>query len=218
MGRRDSERGQTVVEFGLICSALFLLIFIIVDCGRLFFQFTDVSAAARYGARWGSVVGGTCLARPYTLQADWCSNWGTNHPNGTDDFWDIYGNYPLQGTAACPLGYDPSFTGYYTIGSSISGTSTTILGAVSERFDTNNTTGGVGQSSPLIVGGLTPGFDLGHTYVCIQLNGATYSSGTWTVEPGDGIVVFVYAPAQATDSLDPVAHVNLVASAQYEVE
>ncbi|HZU14468.1 MAG TPA: TadE/TadG family type IV pilus assembly protein [Chloroflexota bacterium] len=221
MRRRDGESGQTLVEFGIICSALFLFVFIIIDCGRMFFQFTAVSAAARYGARWGSVVGGSCLDVPISTSSlgnDWCNNWGNSYVGGTDSFWNVYGNYPLQGASACPTGYDSSFTGYYTVSGNVSSTTTTILGAVAERFDTSNTSGSQGSSSPLLVGGLTPGFDLSHTYVCIQLNGATDSDGTWTVKAGDSVAVFVYAPAQATDSLDPVAHVNLVASSQYQVE
>ena len=51
--RRD--RGQALVEFGLVLPILLLLIFGLVDLGRAVYAQNALSEAARDGARWGSV-------------------------------------------------------------------------------------------------------------------------------------------------------------------
>lgn len=49
------ERGQALVEFGLVLPILLLLIFGLVDFGRAVYAQNALSEAARDGARWGSV-------------------------------------------------------------------------------------------------------------------------------------------------------------------
>ena len=55
---RDSdraERGQTIVEFALVISFLFLIIFGLVEFSRLFFSYATMSHGTREAARWGIV-------------------------------------------------------------------------------------------------------------------------------------------------------------------
>jgi Flp pilus assembly protein TadG len=46
-----SDRGQSLVEFALVLPLLLLLVFGIIDAGRLIFTYNDVSNAARSGVR-----------------------------------------------------------------------------------------------------------------------------------------------------------------------
>jgi hypothetical protein len=52
-GQRD--RGQTLVEFSLVAVLLFMLIFAIIDFGRLFFAYATMSNGVREGARYGII-------------------------------------------------------------------------------------------------------------------------------------------------------------------
>jgi Flp pilus assembly protein TadG len=52
---RRTGRGQTLVEFALVFPIFILLLFGLIDVGRLIFATTAVSNAAREGARAGSV-------------------------------------------------------------------------------------------------------------------------------------------------------------------
>ena len=45
------ERGQTIVEFALVISFLFLIIFGIVEFSRLFFSYATMSHGTREAAR-----------------------------------------------------------------------------------------------------------------------------------------------------------------------
>jgi Flp pilus assembly protein TadG len=45
------QRGQSLVEFGLIAPLFFLIIFLSIDFARLAYTYTAISAAARDGAR-----------------------------------------------------------------------------------------------------------------------------------------------------------------------
>ena len=51
----DRSRGQALVEFALVFPILALLIFGLVDFGRVVYTQNAISQAAREGARWGSV-------------------------------------------------------------------------------------------------------------------------------------------------------------------
>lgn len=53
--RRDST-GAALVEFAIIAPLLFLLIFGIIDFGRVFFLINNLTNAAREGARLGAVL------------------------------------------------------------------------------------------------------------------------------------------------------------------
>lgn len=55
--RRTSatERGQNMVEFGMVVTVLVLLILVIVDLGRVTYTYIALSNAVREGARYGII-------------------------------------------------------------------------------------------------------------------------------------------------------------------
>jgi len=53
---RKNESGQTLVEFALIASLLFLILFGIIEFGRIFHAYLVVTSAAREGARKAAVT------------------------------------------------------------------------------------------------------------------------------------------------------------------
>jgi Flp pilus assembly protein TadG len=53
----EMEPGQTIVEFALVISFLFLIIFGLVEFSRLFFSYATMSHGTREAARWGIVEG-----------------------------------------------------------------------------------------------------------------------------------------------------------------
>ena len=53
---RKNESGQPLVEFALIASLLFLILFGIVEFGRIFHAYLVVTSAAREGARKAAVT------------------------------------------------------------------------------------------------------------------------------------------------------------------
>jgi Flp pilus assembly protein TadG len=55
--RRDSEKGATLVEFAFVFPLLMLLLFGIIEFGRLITTFVTVSTASREGARYGTAIG-----------------------------------------------------------------------------------------------------------------------------------------------------------------
>jgi Flp pilus assembly protein TadG len=55
--RASRQRGQSMTEFALMLPILLLLLFAIFDFGRMLFMYNQLSAAAREGARYGSLVG-----------------------------------------------------------------------------------------------------------------------------------------------------------------
>jgi Flp pilus assembly protein TadG len=57
--RGGAERGATLVEFALIASLLFLMLFGVIEFARLAHGFTTVWSAAREGARYATTVGDT---------------------------------------------------------------------------------------------------------------------------------------------------------------
>lgn len=56
-GRKRHERGASLVEFALIAPILFLLLFGIIELGRVVATFNSVNTAAREGARYGTALG-----------------------------------------------------------------------------------------------------------------------------------------------------------------
>src|SRR3954451_12155333 len=61
-GRRRRRRGQALVEFALVLPVLLLILFGIIDAGRLIFTYNTISSAARNAARVAIVnqsTGGT---------------------------------------------------------------------------------------------------------------------------------------------------------------
>lgn len=210
------ERGQAVVEFAIICSVLFMLTVGLLGVGQAFFQYNAVSAAARYGARWGAVVGGTCEGVG-GAGSDWCTQLGQQSTQG---FWAQPGNAPLQAVGTSCPGDDKSTASpspYYTVSAYTGGTATTIVGAIAQRFDSGAT------SSNFISGGLTPGFDLSKLKVCIQLPSLTESTGgrsqtIWNPMPGSMVQVFVYYRFSPAGTLLTNATLPLFASSRYVIE
>jgi Flp pilus assembly protein TadG len=54
-GGRHRSRGQALVEFSLAFSVFVLIVFGLIDLGRVVYAHNSLSEAAREGARWGSV-------------------------------------------------------------------------------------------------------------------------------------------------------------------
>ena len=54
--RGQSDKGQTVVEFALVASFLFLIVFGIVEFSRIFFAYATMSHGVREAARYGIVT------------------------------------------------------------------------------------------------------------------------------------------------------------------
>lgn len=57
MKRRHAQRGSSMVEFAIASSALFLVLFGIVEFGRAMYVYHAVANAARIGSRWAMVRG-----------------------------------------------------------------------------------------------------------------------------------------------------------------
>lgn len=54
--KQPEQRGQAIVEFALAVPFIFMLIFGIIEFGRLMFSYSVVVSAAREAARYGSAV------------------------------------------------------------------------------------------------------------------------------------------------------------------
>lgn len=57
--RRRGERGATLVEFAILAPLLFILVFAIIEFGRLGFAYAELWTSAREGARYSTTVGNT---------------------------------------------------------------------------------------------------------------------------------------------------------------
>lgn len=53
--RRNGEKGATMAEFAVISAVFFMIIFAIIEFGRLFYTHNALTDAARRGARYGAV-------------------------------------------------------------------------------------------------------------------------------------------------------------------
>ena len=65
--RRGSLRSQDLVEFALVFPVLMLLLFGIIDFGRIFHVLIAISNAAREGARYGVIYGIDRSGGVYTI-------------------------------------------------------------------------------------------------------------------------------------------------------
>ena len=54
--RRAGSRGQSMIEFALVSPLLFLMVFLLIDFGRLVYIYSAMSNAAKEGARTVSLV------------------------------------------------------------------------------------------------------------------------------------------------------------------
>jgi Flp pilus assembly protein TadG len=68
-GGTRSDRGAEAVEFALIVTLLFLLLFGIMQFGYTFFEYNEVVAAAREGARSASIGKTDAEVRQRTIDA-----------------------------------------------------------------------------------------------------------------------------------------------------
>lgn len=219
------ERGQAMVEFAIIFFVFMMLTTGLVDVGRAFYQYNALSSAARFGARWAAVVGGTCDLQGAN-STDWCNQQG----KATGGFWTQSGNVPLQGAnAPCPS-YSANPAAYYsaadpdndadndysasgdTDGGDGSGNSTTIVGTVDQHFDTSST------SSNFIVGAIG-GFDLTNLKVCIQTTAPPAVAPNVPVpSPGDYVRVVLHYHFNPVSFILARASFNLDATSEYEIQ
>jgi hypothetical protein len=175
----------------------------LIDAGRSVFLYNELSSVARFGARWGSVVGGSCAAPLGRSTSDWCNQLSST----TGNFWSQSGNDPLQGYGTeCP-NYTSTPSDWYTAGSYSGPTATTIVGAVAKKFDTD------ASRSSFFSQIFGPGVDLSQLQVCIE---TTNSSGS--PSPGDSITVDVYYPFVPAGKLLGTGTYPITAEAQYVVE
>lgn len=216
---QQRERGQAVVEFALIFLVLMMLTVGLVDAGRAFYQYNELSSAARFGARWAAVVGGVCILSGQST-ADWCTQQGT----ASGGFWSQPGNAPLQGdNVACPS-YSSDPSKYYSASDpdndgdndySASGNtdgdavnkSTTVVGSIDQHFDTSNASAGFVQ-------GAFGGLNLSNLKVCIQT----------TAQPPNPPAAGDYVTAVLHYHFDPISFIlartsfDLNATSQYEIQ
>jgi hypothetical protein len=206
--RRD--HGNVALEFAFYGSILMVMTVGLIDAGRAFFQYNAIAASARYGARWASVVGGQCIWDQSV--SDWCNQLA----QVATTFWLQPGNVPLQPNGSpCPATYDPANFGssYYSVSDYSGPSNTTIVGAIANRFESN-------EGSPsFIQGALTPGFDASKLKVCIALpNSWAPDKSMYVVKDHDPVEVSIYYPFYPVSPLLPSGQINLVASSEYQIE
>ena len=181
----------------------------VIDASRGIYQYNAVESAARYGSRWASIVGGLCANPVGSETSDWCNQFSQS----AQAWWTQPGNIPLQAAGVnCPTDYNPNFTGYYTASNYRSTSATTIVGAITQRFDTSE------GSTGFTHGNLMPGLVMSDLKVCIQL---TWDStrGWWSTQPGDKVSVHVYYPFHPVTALLTALHqIDLVSSSEFRID
>lgn len=55
--RTSSSRAQAMIEFAIVAPILFLMLFGIIEVGRMVFMYASVTNASREAVRYGSAVG-----------------------------------------------------------------------------------------------------------------------------------------------------------------
>jgi TadE-like protein len=198
-----------MLELGVILLLVTILTGAVIDAGRGFYQYNAVAAAARYGSRWASIVGGMCANPVGTETSDWCNQ--SSH--SSLGFWSQPGNTPLQASNVnCPTTYDRNFTGYYTASNYQAVSATTIVGAIAQHFDTSE------GSSGFVRGSFLPGLTLNDLKVCIQLTWDSARSA-WSTQAGDKVAVWVYYPFQPVTALLTALHqIDLVSSSEFRID
>lgn len=213
---RDGQRGQALIEMAFVLTALILCTSGLIDVGRAFYQYNALSNAARFGARWASVVGGNCNTpgAPNVSTSDWCNEFASGSPaHSTTAFWNISGNHPRQTDGSeCPSHYDSSNASYWYTPSSPTATNSTVVGAVMQHLDSNSTT------SNFAKGLVMPGFIRSKVHVCIYLPSTDYVNGIWSPVAGDTVAVYLSYDFQPAGPLFGSVTLPLVASSRYIVE
>jgi TadE-like protein len=213
--RAPHERGQTAVEFAIIGIALMMMTVGLVDVGRAAYEYNELSGLARYGARWASVVGGTCALREAKSTSDWCNQFSSK---GTTRFWAQSGNFPFaafQTGLPCPAfksnAGNTAPADYYTV-QTYNGTPT-IVGAIAQKYDTSS------SSANLVNGLASLGLDKSKLFVCISTTN-NFSVATQS-EPalGDAVTVRIgYKFIAASGLFGKQLTIDLSASSTYGVE
>jgi hypothetical protein len=212
--RAKRERGQAIVEFGVIGVVFLMLTVGLIDVGRAFFQYNELGALAAYGARWGSVVGGTCALPDAKSTSDWCNQFGVA---GTNRFWTQTGNEPdapMTFGGKCPAfkgtPTNVAPTDFYTMQPFVG--TPTIVGAIAQKYDTN------ASSANVVTGNSALGLDRNKVFVCI----ATTNGGSGLErEPrlGDTITVTVgYKFIAASGLFGKQLAFDLSATSTYKME
>jgi len=111
---RNTELGQSLVEFSMVLPIFLVLIFGLVDFGRAFYAWLIVTEAAREGARAAAVQGDASTVNS-KIYASFCSGTGSPPPSsscGIDDSSSVFqittGN--LQGTRGQETTVDITYT------------------------------------------------------------------------------------------------------------
>lgn len=207
---RRGERGQAMIETAISLLAFLAVTAGLVDAGRGIAAYNEVSAVARYGARWASVVGGSCGTA--TALGNSTSDWCDQLSNSSSGFWSQAGNKPLAvGGSQCPAAY----SSWYKVSDFNTSTATTIVGAIARHFDSNSSTPNT------VVGFFSPGLDYSKLLVCVRVSGSTVldaNGNPLPPEPGDVVTVQIYYPFQPAGHLLTNATMNLTASADWQVE
>jgi Flp pilus assembly protein TadG len=64
MSSRRARTGQNLVEFALVTPLLFLFLFGVIEFGWAFYVYSELTNAAREGARYAAVHGTICAQNP----------------------------------------------------------------------------------------------------------------------------------------------------------
>ena len=109
---RSRSKGATMVEFALIASILFTVIFGIIDFGRYMFAMATINYAAQQGARTG-LVGSPASAIVTSIQTT--AGWAVKQSDLTITFFPVTYNYTAPNP---PYFTDPANTAVQTQGGS----------------------------------------------------------------------------------------------------
>ena len=124
------------------------------------------------------------------------------------NFWAQTGTVPLQGNGVkCPAYTDPTGpASYYTVGSFVNSSATSIVGAIAQHFDSSD-------SSTSFVHGITAGLTLSQLRVCSQTTNTAADQS-----PGDYVGVTIYYHFSPINGLVARGGFDMVSSSQYVVE
>lgn len=205
-----------MIEFAIIGLLLLMITVGLIDVGRGFYAYIQMSSAARFAARWAAVQGGTCgdSNTPSESTGDWCNGLGGST---STVFWAQTGNVPLQGSSTCPRSWDSTWSHYYYASdASTSTTYPTVISTLERRMDTSS------SSSSSQVGNWLAGLDPSQLRACIEISSDAYDSTrtpVWEPVQGDWVTVFVYYHfVPAGGLLGKALSMDLVASSRYVVE
>lgn len=200
--RRGREEGQAAIEFGVVFIIVLIMTMGVLDLGRGFYQYNAVESAARFGARWAGVVGGTCNI-PGRSTSDWCTQLGQRV---NLKFWQQAGTAPLQGNGRLCPSYATAPADYYNAQDYLGSKNTTIVGAIAQHFDSSG-------SNTSVVRGILPGFDLSKLRVCIQTSNPARDQIR-----GDYVLVKVFYHFKPINFLIGTGGFDLTGTSRYVVE